>query len=245
MSPLILLVENDGRQFESLSGELKSDGWEIKRAIHKDDALVCMRNLEKEQTHLDAVAIDLGLPPEPDNVTVGMDLIREIREQRYYRELPTLAYTSQQIDFTLYASIVRRLMTMKVSLIYLRPMDEGAFANVMKYVRQDYVLLSPAPASYLPSAVPDKPDPLSDELWETLESLSYGYTHHQAANMINISQETVRSRMDRARQILIDREEVLIDAHQEEILEWFRENRVRYARDQSLLKNFRKTTRNI
>lgn len=224
-----LLVENDVRQYDSLAAELAVADWQTQRATYREEALQKMREFETANSRLDAVAVDLGLPPSPDGISEGLALITDIRAQRRYRELPILAYTSQQL--MPYAGLVRRFLTMRVSFIYLRPMSEGAFAQVLKYVSLNFVMLSPAPAGYLPNAVPDKPDPLPDDVWETLESLNKGLTHQQAADELHIAQETVRSRLDKARALLSERGEVLLDAHTNEVLEWYREHRVRYARD--------------
>jgi DNA-binding response OmpR family regulator len=62
MTYQILLVEDSTRQFESLAGELKADGWEVTRARDKDDALFQLRTLEEKGVFVDAAAIDLGLP---------------------------------------------------------------------------------------------------------------------------------------------------------------------------------------
>ncbi len=245
MTLLTLLAENEPRQYESLCNELQNAGWQVQRAGHKEEALSKLRTLHDQGLHLDVAAIDLGLPPDTDRLTVGLELINEIRAIEVFQELPILAYTSQaNIDYSLYANAVRRLLTLQTSLLYLRPLEAGSFVTLMKYVSQGFVFLSPAPAGYLPSAIPDQPDPLSDDIWETLEPLSRGLTHPMAAKELGISPETVRSRLDRARQILIDRGQLLFDARNEEIYDWFRQHQVRYVRDKGLEKQTRKANKN-
>ena len=237
MTNQALLVENDVRQYDSLAAELQAADWKTHRAAYREEALKKIYELESTSLHLDAVAVDLGLPPNPDGISEGLTLVEDIRGQKRFMELPILAYTSQQV--MPYASLVRRFLTMRVSFIYLRPMTEGAFAQVLKYVSLNYVMFSPAPAGYLPNAVPDKPDPLSDDLWETLESLNKGFIHQQVAEELHIAQETVRSRLDKARAILSERGEVEMEAHANEVLEWYRRHRVRYARDRTVEMNDR------
>lgn len=230
MSNQVLLVENDSRQYDSLTAELKAAGWQVNRAVDKGGALQRIKDLT-ETTPLAVVAIDLGLPPSPDGVTEGLNLVKELRSQSRFKELQILVYTMQQAVAS--ASLVRRFLAMRVSFIYLRPMTEpGPFSNVLKYVSQNYFLLSPAYADSLQSVVPDRPDPLTDDMWETLRSLSKGLTQEEAARELYVVKDTVRDRLDKAKAILIERDELLRDAHQSEILEWYRTHCVRYARDQ-------------
>jgi CheY-like chemotaxis protein len=225
----ILLVEDSTRQFESLAGELKVDGWEVTRARDKDDALFQLRTLEEKGVFVDAAAIDLGLPPYPDDIFVGLDLIKRIRANEKFSELPILAYSAMaNPDF--HASLVRRLLTMRVSFLYLRPLD-FSFANLMNYIRQDFFLLSPRSIGYLVNAVPTSHDPLEDDHWATLEELSKNLTHAEIAENLNIAVDTVRSRLDKARQRLIDQGEIPVDARNEDMTQWYREHVVRYARD--------------
>jgi len=236
-----LLVENEPRQFESLSNELKTADWQVERAGQKEEALAKLKSMYEQGSHLDVAAIDLGLPPDTDRLTIGLELIHAIRKIEVYQELPIIAYTSQaNIEYSLYANAVRRLLTLQASFLYLRPLEAGSFVTIMKYVSQGFVFLSPAPAGYLSSAVPHSPDPLPDEIWETLDALSRGLTHLMAAKELNIAADTVRSRLDRARQILIDRRQILFDARNEEIYDWFRQHQVRYVRDAGLEKSPRK-----
>lgn len=233
----VLLVENDPRQYDSLSNELQLSDCHVQRATYKQETLSKLRSLREQNIHLDVAAIDLGLPPEADRLIVGLELIEEIRDLDSYQELPILAYTSQaNIEFYIYSNAVRRLLTLQASLIYLRPLEAGSFATLLKYVSMGFFFLSPAPAGYLNYAVPGHPDPLSDDIWQTLEALSRGLTHTNAARELNISPETIRSRLDTARQILIERNEIMLDAEKEEVIEWARKNQVRYVRDKNLEK---------
>ena len=240
----VLLVENDPRQYDSLSNELQLSDCRVQRSIYKQETITKLRSLHDQGVHLDVAAIDLGLPPDADRLTVGLDLIEEIRNLETYQELPILAYTSQtNIEFYVYANAVRRLLTMQASMIYLRPLETGSFANLLKYVSLGFSFLSPAPAGYLKYAVPNHPDPLSDEIWQTLDALSRGLTHTNAAKELNISPETIRSRLDSARQILIERNEIMLDADKEEVVDWARNNQVRYVRDKHLEKTPPKTNK--
>lgn len=231
MSYQALVVEDSLRQFESLQSELKTDGWEVTRAKDKDDALFQLRTLKEKGVFVNAAAIDMGLPPYPDDIFVGLELIKQIRSQEEYSELPILAYTSMaNLDYVVHASLVRRLLMLRVSFIYLRPLDLS-FANLMNYIRQEFFLLSPRSIGYLQNAVPSTPDPLDDDLWATLEGLSMNLSHAEIADRLHIAVDTVRSRLDKAKERLIIREEIPIDARNEEMVPWYREHVVRYARD--------------
>jgi len=213
-----------------LNAEFQEEGWDVVRANDKDDALYRMRLLEEEGKSLDVAAIDLGLPPAKDDPQNGIDLIATIRDKKEYRDLPILAYTSlNKID---YPAVVRRLAVYRASFISLRPLgDELRVIDILKFVRRGFFLLSPAPASFLHASVPFRPDPLDEKLWETLAYLNQGLTQNQVATELAIAADTVKTRIERTREILAKSGEVPINARTEDLLAWYREHRVRYAWD--------------
>lgn len=227
----VLLVEDVEYQFRSLADELRTEGWEVIHANDKEDALYRLRVLKEENTKLDVAAIDLGLPPAKDDpMKIGLQLINELRQHKEYCDLPVLAYTAL-VRFD-YATVLRQLLVHRASFIYLRPMGQDVrFVDILNYVRLGFVLLSPTPAEYLPSAVPSEPDPLDEKLWETLGELNKGLSQSQAANELNISSETVKSRVDKVKQILTDLDAIPADARSDELLAWYREHKARYARE--------------
>ncbi len=231
MSKLVLLVEDVPYQRRSLSDELKEDGWEVIHANDEGDALFRLLALQKEGKRIEVAAIDLGLPPAKDDpLKYGMQLIAKLRAQKNYGDLPILAYTAlATFD---YAAVVRRLLNFRTSFICLRPMGEDVrFVDIMEYVRKGYLFLSPTPASYLPSAVLKQADPFDDKLWETLAQLNTGVTQNKVGENIGRSGDTIKTRLKDARTILVERKELPDDARTDELLAWYRENRVRYGRD--------------
>jgi CheY-like chemotaxis protein len=231
VSNLVLLVEDVPFQLRSLRDELTEAGWIVDHAQDEEGALYRLRRLEEEGKKLDVAAIDLGLPPAKDDpLKYGIELISKLRAQKSYVDLPILAYTAL-VTFD-YASVVRRLLNFRASFICLRPMGEDVrFVEILDYVRKGYLFLSPTPASYLPSAVLGKPDPLDDKLWETLKKLNQGVTRNRAAEDGGVAPDTIKSREEKIKMILVSREELPVDARRDELLAWYRENRVRYGRD--------------
>lgn len=231
MSNLVLLVEDVYFQYRSLRDELTEAGWEVLHAKDEEDALFRLRTLHEENKRIDVAAIDLGLPPAKDDpLKYGIRLIAKLRAQKNYEDLPILAYTSlATFD---YAAVVRRLLNFRASFICLRPMGEDVrFVDMLEYVRKGYLLLSPTPASYLPSTVLCKSDPLDDKHWETIAKLNDGLTQTQVAEFLNIAPDTVKTRVEKAKETLVARGELPLDVRTDELLAWYREHRVRYGRD--------------
>jgi len=231
LSNLVLLVEDVYLQLRSLRDELTEAGWEVVHAKDEEDALFRLRTLQEEGKRIDVAAIDLGLPPAKDDpLKYGMQLIAKLRAQKSYEDLPILAYTAlATFDF---AAVVRRLLNFRASFICLRPMGEDVrFADILEYVRKGYLFLSPTPASYLPSAVLAKADPLDDKLWETLAKLNEGLTQNQAAENTRVAPDTIKTRVEKAKMILVAYNELPFDPRTDELLAWYREHRVRYGRD--------------
>jgi DNA-binding NarL/FixJ family response regulator len=231
LSNLVLLVEDVIFQLRSLRDELTEASWEVLHAKDEEDALFRLRTLQEEGKRIEVAAIDLGLPPAKDDpLKYGIQLIAKLRAQKNYEDLPILAYTA--LTTFDYAAVVRRLLNFRASFICLRPMGEDVrFVDIIEYVRKGYLFLSPTPASYLPSAVLARADPLDDKLWETLSKLSEGFTHTQAAEAKNLATDTIKTRVERAKVILVMRNELPVDVRTDELLAWYREHRVRYGRD--------------
>jgi CheY-like chemotaxis protein len=228
-----LLVEDVPFQLRSLRDELSEAGWVVEHAQDEETALYRLRRLQEEGKRLDVAAIDLGLPPAKDDpLKHGIGLIKKLRAQKAYADLPILAYTA--LTTFDYAAVARRLLNFRASFICLRPMGEDVrFVDILEYVRKGYLFLSPTPASYLPSTVLSQPDPLDDKLWETLAQLDAGYTHEQAGEKSRdpVSGDTIKTRVEKVKMILVARGELPVDARREELLAWYREHRVRYGRD--------------
>lgn len=231
MSKLVLLVEDVYLQLRSLRDEIKEAGWVVEHAGDEESALFRLRTLQNGDKRIDIAAIDLGLPPAKDDpLKYGMQLITKLRTQKSYEDLPILAYTAL-VTFD-YAAVVRRLLNLRASFICLRPMgEEVRFVEIMEYVSKGYLFLSPTPASYLPSAVLKRADPFDDKLWETLAHLNTGVTQNKVGENIGRSGDTIKTRLKDARTILAARNELPEDARTDELLAWYRENRVRYGRD--------------
>lgn len=207
MSKRILLVEDIPYQRRSLSDEFKDSGWEVIHANDEDDTLYRLQLVRKEGKKIDVAAIDLGLPPAKDDpLKYGLRLIEKLRSQKSYEDLPILAYTAL-VSFD-YAAVVRRLLHFRSSFICLRPMGEDVrFVDILEFVSNGYLFLSPTPASYLPSAVLERADPLDDKQWETLAQLSAGNTQNEVGKKTGFSGDTIKMRVKDAKMILVGRKE--------------------------------------
>lgn len=229
MTRNILLVEDSKMQLSALSLELKDGGWNIIHAGDVDNALHQAEESLKRGEPVEMAAIDLGLPPDIDNPNRGgILLIRKLRE-RLGMEFPIIAYTSMSPKEIDYSYFVRQLLGLRASFVYLRPMDVN-FCDVVEYVWKGYLFLSPVPADFLTKAIAETPDPLDKDHWETLMYLDRQISYSQIGTAMSLSAEGVKARVGKIKEILIDLGEIPVDAQLDEIVQWYRQKKVRYSR---------------
>jgi CheY-like chemotaxis protein len=231
MEITVLLVEDSNIQFKALQGELKEKGWHIVYAQDVNDALYQVEKVTREKKRIDVAAIDLSIPPVLDDpIQGGIRLIQKLRENPDTRSLKILAYTSagpREFDYSL---ILRNLLVLQASFISLRG-EQVNFSSLLEFVYQGYIFISPTPANFLSKSIAAKPDPLDSKQWETLKFLDQDKSLSKIANEVGLTVEGIRARLPRIRDILIETEEIGPDAEQEDIIRWYRETRVRYARE--------------
>lgn len=230
----LLLVEDIPLQYNALKPEFEAADWQVSRAEDEESALRQLSLFEREGSPIDALAIDLGLPPNIDNpLKGGMRLIEKLRQQG--NKLPILAYTaltSQHVG-PVYAMLVARLLAHRASFIYLRPLrGDVSLANLLQLTWQGFVIISPEPADHLIKAIPTRPDPLNEQQWEILRLLSQDFTYRQVAEKTNAgSADTVKARLNVLRETLVAAGELAVDhtdAH--ELRQWYTVHHARYQR---------------
>lgn len=229
----LLIVEDSPMQYELLRLQTESEKWAILRAGDEASALRQMEQAVDEDWPIEVVAVDLGLPPGADNpMRGGVPLIEKLRQ--WQENLPILAYTSIPPTSTDYAYLVARFLPLRVSFIYLRPMiGPPSFAEMVEIVWKGFFVLSPAPTDQLPIAVADKPDPLSDDQWETLELLSSNLAYKEiAANLDTpVTKDAVKVRISKIKDILYDAGHVPFEhADIRDVVDWYLTHYVRYRR---------------
>lgn len=229
----LLIVEDSPMQYELLRMQTEADNWSILRADDEVSALRQMDQAHQENWPIEVVAVDLGLPPGLDNpLRGGLPLIEKLRNRQ--ENLPILAYTGIPPTTTDYPYLVARFLPLRVSFIYLRPMvGPPSFAEMVELVWKGFFVLSPAPADQLPIAVAKKPDPLSDDQWETLELLSSNLVYKEIAeNLVTpVSKDAVKVRIARIKELLFDAGEIGYEhAETRDIIDWYLTHYVRYRR---------------
>jgi DNA-binding NarL/FixJ family response regulator len=228
----LLLVEDIPMQYEVLKAQLEPAGWNLVHAIDEESALHELALAEKEEWPVEIAVVDLGLPPGKDNPwRGGMPLIRRLRERQ--ENLPILAYTSILPTAIDYAQLLAEFLPRKVSFVYLRQLDgPPSIAEVAQLVWQGFFILSPAAADQLPMTAADRPDPLSEEMWQTLELVSSNLAQKEvAARLGTVKKDAVKNRVSRIKETLVDCGE--LDPYQADtqgIIDWYRTHHVRYRR---------------
>ncbi|GAB4156192.1 MAG: hypothetical protein Fur0021_24270 [Candidatus Promineifilaceae bacterium] len=228
----VLLIEDDRRQYSGLEQEFNDGNWQVIRAWDKSSTLQQLQPSPDHTVLVDAIALDLGLPPAIDNpLDSGIPLARLLRQR--HPHLPILAYTALQPKDVDYGKLLAELLPLRISFIALRTLSgDNHLGDLLRLVWQGFLLLSPSPADYLADAIAIRPDPLDDALWETLRLMSQGLTYPGiAAQLPNVGVEGVRARVRRISDILQKREE--LESHQtsrEDLESWYRYHHVRYRR---------------
>lgn len=228
---LLLLVEDSRHQYAAIKLELENTHWQIIHCLDMAAALRAYEQGEESGAHIGMAAVDLGLPPDPDNpLRIGLKLAKTLRQRD--PDLPILVYTSISPSAARFDMLVAELLPLRISFVYLRAPDDPDMAYILDLVWQDYFILSPGPADFLPRAVAETPDPLDADLWETLALVTQGKTYPEiAAALPSVSVEGVRARVNRIRDALIDTGELAeYQRDRLDLANWFRDHHVRYRR---------------
>lgn len=232
MQRTILLVEDSKYQFTPLAAELKDKNWNVIAAQNLNDSIYEFQTARASRQKIGIAAVDLGIPPGADNpIEGGVKLISELRRMNEGVSFPILAYTSltpKEFDYSL---VVKKLLALRSSFIYLRPINGNInFADLIELSWMGYVIISPQPADFLQKAIPDRPDPLDDKHWETLDLLHQYQTYSQIAYKTKVTVEAIKARVSRIKEILIDAGELPFDAETEDLIQWYLQKKIRYSR---------------
>lgn len=227
----LLLVEDSRREYDALRAEMEQNNWQVMRAVDVDDAPYQLDLAERQGITIDAMAIDLGLPPAPDEPEKsGLPLIQKIRQQR--RSLPILAYTTLPARLFSVEKVARKLLTLNVSFAFIKFTGEtDSFARLLELTRLGYVILSKDVANLLPYAIADRPDPLDADHWSVLKYLSMDYTHDEIAQKLNIAKGTVANRLERIRELLTEAYPTEDFTNADDLSRWYNTHKVRYCRE--------------
>lgn len=229
----LVVVDNSDYQYNSIRSELSESGWEVMRDVDQESALFRFKQCQAQGTPIQAAAVDLGLPPGIDDpFAAGIPLIARLRQEA--PALPILAYTSlTPLSFS-YELALRALLRLKASFLYFRELSEKVtFAQLLELTWLGYVVVSPAAAEKLNDLIASRPDPLPDRLWETLKLLSSEKTYKEIAyDLGDLRQGGVKNRVSQIRDILRDAGELQPYQDQnEDLVNWYRRNKVRYCRE--------------
>lgn len=224
-----LLVEDQFHQYISFRQDLEEAGWQVLRAEDRGTALQKIEQAKEAGQVIDAIALDLGLPPDPDNpLRIGVALAQELRQA--HESVPLLAYTAIQPRATDFAQIIARILPLRASFIYARQLNGIRLSHFLDLTWRGYVVLSPAPADFLPQTIATRPDPLNSPLWETLRLLSEGQAIKEIGQVITgVKRAGVRSRLSKIREKLIEAGEIET-TDREDLISWYKENHIRYRR---------------
>jgi DNA-binding NarL/FixJ family response regulator len=228
----LLLVEDIPMQYDSLKTQLEANEWQLVHATDEQSAMRQIAQAQEEKWPVEIAVVDLGLPPGVDNpFRGGLPLIKQLRT--WQDNLPILAYTSILPTAVDYSILVAEFLPRRVSFVYLRQLvGPPSFTEAVELVWKGFFLLSPAAADQLPMAVADRPDPLPDEMWQTLELLSNNLGQKEVAFRLGtVKKDAVKSRIARIKDMLEDRGELeRYQADTPGIVDWYRTHYVRYRR---------------
>lgn len=227
----LLIVEDSPFQFRALKAEFTQSNWHIYHAGDEASTFYALEQAAKEGHPIEVIALDLGLPPGPDNpFRGGIPLAEQLRH--YDDELPICAYTALSPQAVNYPLLLAKLLSLRISFINLRGSGiEIPLPDLFDLVWRGFVFQSPTIAGYLAKVVPDKPDPLGTPEWETLTRLSAGLTYNQIADELSLTPDGVKTRLARIGERLVDAEELSLDqAARQDLVRWYREHSIKYCR---------------
>lgn len=232
----VLLVEDVERNFQAYAQDAAAAGWAVVRARDTQDTWAQIEQLGNKGQPIDLVVADLAYRPfGEDPVRTGLPLVQELRAR--FETLPILAYTNlgmtaTQSDFSL---ILAKLLPLRISLVNGRHLPDGVtFTELMERVWQGFVIISPGFEELLPYAVATRPDPLSTDLWYTLQLLAQGLTLGAIAERLpSVSGSSgVKKRLERCSELLRDAGELEpYETREDDLKRWYREHYARYCRD--------------
>lgn len=228
----LLLIEDSRHQYLGVKADFAKSNWHIRRAEDEAATFYAIDQAESEGTPIEAVALDLGLPPEKENPLRSGLLVAE-RLRRYDDELPILAYTGMSPKTVDYGLLLAKLLPLRISFVALRggSGNETSLLDLLELVWQGFVLQSPVTAAYLPQAIPSKPDPLNADQWETLKLLSHDLTQNQIAERLNVTAEGIKSRLNKISDQLTDSHQLKLEGdRREQLINWYRHHYARYCR---------------
>lgn len=231
LQPLsILLIDDAHRQLRQLELELQDGGLEVHRAWDYASVKDALNQSSPNARKIDAVALDLGLPPEQDNpFRTGIPLARELRVQH---NLPVLAYTSLTPKSADFSRLLAELLPLRVSFVSLRSLpDDFSIAQLLHLVWRGFFFLSPTSADFLRYAVATRPDPLDQEEWHILSMVNDGLTNKDIAAKMSYSAETVKSKLQRiGEKLSADDYLHLMTNDRNHMARWYNEHHIRYRR---------------
>lgn len=226
----ILLVDDAHRQLRQLQIELEDGGLTVHRAWDFASTLDVLAQWGENKLQIDAVALDLGLPPGHDDpFNTGIPLARRIREEY---DLPVLAYTSltpKSVDFP---RLLAELLPLRVSFVSLRSLPaDFSIADLLQLVWRGFFFLSPVSADFLRYAVAKRPDPLDREEWEILRQVNDGMTNKDVGRELHCSADTVKNKLQKIGDKLSEGHYLHLPSNdRDDMARWYNEHHIRYHR---------------
>lgn len=231
----ILFVEDHPLQMYGVSTLLIQNDWAVE--IIETHKLAFDKLNDDSQRGMavpDVISIDLGLGDKPEAADYGLELLEKIRKR--WKGLPLIVHgTLVKVS----EDIVRRIVAQGASYFYLGDAgDAQAFAMMLPYIAQGYVIYSPSPAARLTHIITTKPDPFikNPEYWTTLKLLNEGKRYGDVAEIHVVGLEAIKARVKKIALTLEALNEIpqLAESSEDErfkplVIEWYRKNRFRYG----------------
>jgi DNA-binding NarL/FixJ family response regulator len=235
---LIMLVEDREIQASGLQTNIEKTGcWKVIVCTSAEAALQTLIKMDAEREKLpDVVSVDLGLPPNPNDSSIGLKLLEDISS--IWRGLNLTVHTAQ----TLKEETLRKIISLNSSCISLNDIGESKpYIELLPFVAQGYKVFSPIAGSLLTEIITMKHDPFgpNPEYWITLQALSKGDSYKDIANTECVSERAILARVRKAVYRLIELGEIpplaksvdlIHDKYKRLAINWYRNNHVRFGR---------------
>ncbi|MCO5193120.1 MAG: response regulator [Anaerolineae bacterium] len=227
----LLIVDDKLMTMRGISSELRRSGlWRVEEVSTPTEAIDMLETLEKRNDLPDVVSVDLGLADLPNEPQYGLSLLKRIRST--WDGLNLVVHSGLDVD----EALVREVMQHRASYCHLVSAHEAQlYLQVLPFIAQGCLILSPTPAVQLHNYFSAAPDPFANnvELWGTLELMALGRTYTQIAKAEHVQPGTIKKRVQRLVTTLEtlgefeDQEEENERRHRQRLIRWYHQNSFR------------------
>ena len=195
----IIVVDDHPIQLDGIVSQILREypQWEVVKTQNEAETMAAIRERSGQTPEL--ISVDLGLRTDPFGYSEGLRLLQRIK--REFGGIPLLAHSSQNVQ----PVIIRQILSIPASYVRIGPDEPSStmYVELLRFISQNYLVLSPSVCTRVPEAITNLPDPLKPHQWDTIRRIAEGRTYEQIAQEDNVQVESVHSRVRAIVEILV------------------------------------------